>query len=141
MSQHTKIAVIGGSGYIGRALISELSKHSTSEILSVSLHASAGDYGNAKVAPRDVDIFNTKKLHTAIKDCDVVYYLVHMMGQKKYDFAEAEALAAESLVKAIKKTKVMKIIYLGGLGSDKEKLSKHLESRHHTGKLLCYFLL
>ena len=130
------IAVIGGSGYIGQSLISELTKSLDHHVISLSLNAESIDYANDRVVPHNTDIFDTKLLRDRLKECDVVYYLVHMMAQKERDFAEAETDAASSLVNAIKDTNVKKIIFLGGLGNDKDKLSKHLASRHHTGTVL-----
>jgi uncharacterized protein YbjT (DUF2867 family) len=84
-------------------------------------------------------VFDTAALHQNIIDCDAVYYLIHMMSQHTRDFAEAESAAAESFGQAIQQTKVKRVIYLGGLGNDNEKLSKHLASRHKTGEILRSF--
>jgi len=130
------IAVIGGSGYIGKALIARLVAEGQHTIVSLSPHADAADYNSTRVTSKNVDIFDTSSIHEALRGIDVVYYLVHMMGQHLYDFAEAETKAANSLVAAARDTQISKIIYLGGLGNDKYTLSKHLASRHHTGVLL-----
>ena len=58
------------------------------------------------------------------------------MSQNKIDFAEAESRAAESFCMAAINTNIKRVIYLGGLGNDDEKLSKHLASRHKTGQIL-----
>ena len=131
-----KIAVIGGSGYVGQNLIKKLLAETDHEIVSLSLNAESIDYASLRVNAKNTDIFDTEAVQKLLADCDAVYYLVHMMAQKKFDFAEAESKAAESLVNACKETPVQKIIFLGGLGSDKENLSKHLASRHKTGEIL-----
>ena len=59
-----------------------------------------------------------------------------MMAQKELDFAEAESSAALSFCAAVLGSNIKRVIYLGGLGSDNDKLSKHLESRHKTGQIL-----
>ena len=130
------IAIIGGGGYIGQNLIKKFIKDTDDSLFSFSPHAESVDYASNRVSAVNIDIFDTKVLSKALEDMDIVYYLVHMMAQKKYDFAEAEARAANSLVSAVTASKVSRIIYLGGLGNDSDKLSKHLESRHHTGELL-----
>lgn len=94
-----------------------------------------------RLAKHNVDVFDSELLHTYIKTCDVAYYLIHMMAQKKIDFAEAESNAAESFCKAANDSKIRRVIYLGGLGNDDEKLSKHLASRHKTGEILRRTLL
>jgi len=131
-----KLAIIGGSGYVGHHLIAKLITETPHELASLSLNAEKIDYKSDRVTPHNTDVFDTAQLHERLVDCDAVYYLVHMMAQKKYDFAEAESRAAESLIEACKNTSVKKIIFLGGLGNDKEQLSKHLASRHKTGDIL-----
>ena len=132
-----KLAVIGGNGYVGRALIKRLLKETTHEIISLSPHAESNTIIDARLSAKNVDIFNETEMHDALQNCHSVYYLVHMMGQTKMDFELAETKAAESLVAAVKNTEVKQIIYLGGLGDDTDpKLSKHLASRHHTGVVL-----
>ena len=131
-----KIAVIGGNGYIGRNFIDHFSKKTSHSVLSLSPNAEDTHYSSDSVTAKNCDIFDTPRVHELIKDCDIVYYLVHMMSQKKYDFAVAEERAAKSLVEAVDGTRVQRIIYLGGLGADADKLSKHLSSRHYTGEIL-----
>ena len=130
-----KIAIIGGSGYIGQNLIESLSASTDHDIISISRRAEAAKYSHKNVTAVNCSVFDTDQLHGLIKDCDIVYYLVHMMAQDG-DFTEAEERAAKSLVDSTKGTSVKRIIYLGGLGADSDKLSKHLISRHHTGELL-----
>jgi len=131
-----KVAVIGGNGYIGKTLIGQLLGDTSHTLVSVSLHAKDTLYSSTRVSTINADIFDAGAIHQAIKTCDAVYYLVHMMGQTKRDFVAAEADAANNLVRAVKGTAVKRIIFLGGLGNDSENLSKHLASRHNTGEIL-----
>jgi len=131
-----KIAIIGGNGYIGSSLIRRLTEETEHTVVSVSQHAENTHYDSERVSAKNADIFDVNAMHAVLADCDVAYYLVHMMGQTKRNFVEAEADAANSLVEAVKETSVTKIIFLGGLGNDSEHLSKHLASRHKTGELL-----
>ncbi len=131
-----KIAILGASGYIGHNLINKLLKETDYRIVALSLNASKMAVEHDNLDKRDVDVFDTPSLTESLVDCDVVVYLVHMMAQKELDFAEAEAKAAKSFSTAAKSANVKKVIYLGGLGNDQDKLSKHLASRHHTGEVL-----
>lgn len=130
------IAVIGANGYIGHALIQKLLTETSHSIVALSPHVESMQFENKRLSKHNVDVFNTEELHSYIKDCDSAYYLIHMMAQKKIDFAEAELKAAESFCTAAKNTNIKRVIYLGGLGNDSEKLSKHLASRHKTGQIL-----
>jgi uncharacterized protein YbjT (DUF2867 family) len=131
-----KIAVIGASGYIGSNLIERLLKETAHSIIALSPTAELMPLNNVRLAKHNVDVFDTEKLHTYIEKCDVVYYLIHMMAQEKIDFAQAESKAAESFCIASSGSTIKRVIYLGGLGNDNEHLSKHLASRHETGKIL-----
>ena len=131
-----RIAVIGSSGYIGHNLIEKLIKETNHEIVALSPNADSIKFNNKKLTKINVDVFDTKNLAKNIKNCDMAFYLIHMMSQKKIDFAEAESLAARSFCNSVIGSKVQRVIYLGGLGNDEEKLSKHLKSRHETGQIL-----
>ncbi len=131
-----KIAILGANGYIGHNLIQRLMAETNHSVVALSLNAESMTYSHSRLAKHNVDVFDTETLKKYIIDCDVIYYLIHMMAQKKIDFAEAEKRAAESLYDAEIGSRIKRIIYLGGLGNDNEKLSKHLASRHKTGEIL-----
>ena len=64
----------------------------------------------------------------------MAYYLVHGMGRgSKGDFAERERTAARNFAPMAKAEGIGRVVYLGGLG---EPASKHLRSRHETGRIL-----
>lgn len=130
------IAIIGAHGYIGHNLIKRLLAETNHSIVAISLNVESMAINDERLAKHNVDVFDTEKLHEYIKNCDAAYYLIHMMAQKKIDFAEAESNAAESFCAASHNTNIKRVIYLGGLGNDDEKLSKHLASRHTTGEIL-----
>ena len=131
-----KIAILGASGYIGRNLIPRILDETDHEIVALARHVKDMPISSDRLSKIDCDVFNTAELHEAIKDCDILYYLIPMMAQKEQEFDKAESLAAQSLVDASKDTKLKQIIYMGGLGDDNDDLSKHLASRHHTGQIL-----
>jgi uncharacterized protein YbjT (DUF2867 family) len=131
-----KIAIIGANGFIGHNLINRLLTDTSYELIGISKTASKIPIHSERLTKYDVDVFDTSSLASHLEGCTVVYYLIHMMGQKKIDFVLAETNAAISLREAAEKAEVKRVIYLGGLGNDKDKLSKHLASRHHTGQLL-----
>lgn len=130
-----KIAILGANGYIGHNLIDRLLSETDHSIVALSPNVESWAQQHERLSKHNVDVFDTEKLQSYIKDCDVAYYLIHMMAQKNIDFAVAESKAAESLCVAANNSNIKRVIYLGGLGSDKEKLSKHLASRHKTGEI------
>jgi uncharacterized protein YbjT (DUF2867 family) len=131
-----KIAIIGANGFIGHNLINRLLADTNHELVGISREARDIPINDKRLAKYDVDVFDTDSLASHLEGCATVYYLIHMMGQKKVDFALAESKAATSFRQAAEKAGVKRVIYLGGLGNDNDKLSKHLASRHRTGQLL-----
>jgi uncharacterized protein YbjT (DUF2867 family) len=51
-------------------------------------------------------------------------------------FEERDRVAASNFAVAAKRAGVRRVIYLGGLGSQGDRLSPHLASRHETGQVL-----
>lgn len=65
---------------------------------------------------------------------DVVYYLVHGIGQP--GFREADNRAAANVANEAKDAGVRRIIYLGGFVPDDDDLSEHLSSRAEVAEAL-----
>jgi uncharacterized protein YbjT (DUF2867 family) len=74
-------------------------------------------------------------LVSAMEKVDVVYYLIHSLGEGRH-FSERDRDAARNCSRAAREAGVKRIIYLGGLGDPQEDLSPHLRSRHQTGEAL-----
>lgn len=129
------ILLTGASGYIGGRLLPSLENQGyrvrclarRPEILKHKAGAST------EVVPGDV--LDRPSLDSALRGADVAYYLVHSMSSTG-SFEEADRQAAQNFSEAAKAAGVKAIIYLGGLGSDAEKLSPHLRSRHEVGDIL-----
>ena len=82
------------------------------------------------------DVSDESSLRRALDGCDAAYYLVHEMSGD-HDFAEREAAAAASFVRAAASAGVKRIIYLGGvLPRDAAPASPHLRSRARVGEIL-----
>ena len=81
------------------------------------------------------DVTHIDSLERAMAGVDTAYYLVHSMGSDK-DFEQQDRQAASTFSQVAKSAGVKRIIYLGGLGNDEEKLSIHLRSRQEVGKIL-----
>jgi uncharacterized protein YbjT (DUF2867 family) len=142
-SRHLRILVAGGSGFIGRKLISRLSisTSSQSEILCLTRRPDSfsryfGD--NVKVVKGDVS--DPDDMRRVLRGIDIAYYLVHSMeGDAKHwkKFAERDRAAAANFAKAATERGVRRIIYLGGLSHGKyEELSEHMKSRREVGDIL-----
>jgi uncharacterized protein YbjT (DUF2867 family) len=125
-----KIAVLGASGVIGRALLPLLAgKH---EVVAVSRRPRdrSGD-GVRWVA---ADVTERDELNGLFEGADVVYHLVHSLGAK--GFAHRDRLAADAVAEASERAGVRQIVFLGGLGDASKGGSPHLRSRAETAERL-----
>lgn len=131
-----KIAILGASGFIGSNLIKVLLKTTDYEIITIARSVEKIIDESPRLTKISCDVFDTAKLKQSLEGVDTVYFFLHMMAQKNQDYAVAEDKVAHIVGKIVQDNGIKKIIFLGGLGRDSEKLSKHLESRHHSGDVL-----
>jgi uncharacterized protein YbjT (DUF2867 family) len=129
------IAVLGASGYVGGRLVPKLLEEGFSvrclarnpeKLTSRDWHSVEVVYG---------DVLQPESLTTALKNIDVLYYLVHSMQGKK-DFENLDIRAAHNCGYCAKEAGVKRIIYLGGLAKNAANLSPHLKSRREVGNIL-----
>ncbi len=85
----------------------------------------------------EADVLKPETMSGMMEDIDIAYYLIHSMsGTDNEDFHERDIRAAENFGTEARQHNVECIIYLGGLGSAEDDLSKHLKSRQLTGDKL-----
>jgi uncharacterized protein YbjT (DUF2867 family) len=80
------------------------------------------------------DVHDPDTLPAALKGCRAAYYLVHSLDSEAFESLDAEA--ATAFGRAAAEAGVEQIVYLGGLGSETDDLSKHLRSRREVESLL-----
>lgn len=138
MKQKSTIAIMGASGFIGRNLVIHLLKTTNYTIRALSRHPNSitipAEYAG-RVEFVAADVFHKHHTAEALKGCDTVFYLLHMM-YRRGNYYKHEATAAADFGEATQIAGVKRVIYLSGLGSDSDNLSRHLRSRHHTGDIL-----
>ena len=130
-----RVLVTGATGYIGGRLVPRLLEAGHS-VRCFARHAGrlAGRFEGIEVA--EGDLFDREAVSAALRDVEVAYYLVHSMSASKGDFAKRDREAATLFAEAARDAGVAKIVYLGGLGNEKDGLSHHLRSRHEVGDML-----
>jgi uncharacterized protein YbjT (DUF2867 family) len=125
-----RAAVLGATGFIGRALVPVLAAEH--EVIAISRAAGADSSGNVRAVGADVT--DARSLRTALEGVDVVYHLVHSLGAS--NFSEVDSRAATTVARQSARAGVKRIVYLGGLGDDAPNLSAHLRSRAQTAQIL-----
>lgn len=129
------ILVTGASGYVGGRLIKILEK----EGYAIRCLARQPAFVKPRVAAGTEimrgDVLDKASLDKALEGVQTAFYLIHSMASTS-DFQENDRRAAANFGKVAKECGVERIIYLGGLGDDRENLSPHLRSRQEVGKIL-----
>jgi uncharacterized protein YbjT (DUF2867 family) len=124
------VLVAGASGFVGRRLCPAL----TAAGNSVRAMTRDPDKYQGAGDPVFGDVHDADSLHEALTGCRAAYYLVHSLASR--DFERLDAKGARAFGRAAAKAGVQQIIYLGGLGSDADRLSSHLRSRREVEGLL-----
>ena len=131
------ILVTGATGYVGGRLVPRLlEKGYKVRCLARDASRLKNRWNGAEIFQGDV--LDEGSLKKALKGIDTAYYLIHSMGGND-EFSTTDIIAAENFARAAESQKVKRIVYLGGLGSTDENLSKHLLSRLQTGDALRKF--
>ena len=127
--------VLGATGYIGGRLTPRLlnAGYRVRVLARDAGRAAASSWGpDCEIVEGSAD--DTEAIDAAMKDVDVVYYLIHSMSAGS-DFEEADERAARTVAEGASRAGVKRIVYLGGLHPSDAKLSAHLRSRVHVGEI------
>ncbi|WP_116049348.1 SDR family oxidoreductase [Amycolatopsis palatopharyngis] len=126
--------VTGATGYIGGRLVPQLLERGH------TVRCLARDPAKLRDVPwaRQVetvrgDVLDESGLRAAMRDVDVVHYLVHSLQSK--GFAGIDRRAALITAQVAREAGVRRIVYLGGLRPDGDELSDHLASRAEVGEI------
>jgi len=132
-----RVLVTGATGFVGSRLVPTLLDRGH-EV--VALVRDADGYAPpAGVHVAEGDLLEPETLPPAFEidgdPVDAAYYLVHSMdGGPGYE--ERDRNCATNFVEAASDAGVDRVIYLGGLGEDREELSEHLRSRREVEQIL-----
>ena len=118
-----RVLVAGATGFVGRRLCPALTAAGHDVI---AMTRSPDDYKGAGT-PRYGDVQEADSLTAALAGCQSAYYLVHSLGDA--DFERKDPRGASLFARSAKLAGLTRIVYLGGLGRDDDKLSAHLRSR------------
>jgi uncharacterized protein YbjT (DUF2867 family) len=124
-----KVLVTGASGYIGGRLVPELLARGYR--VRVMVRAASPVFKELWPDAEMVvaDALEMASLKMALEDIDTAYYLIHSLLLGPKEFSSTDVQAAINFRKAAEEKQIQRIIYLGGLGDTRTKLSSHLQSR------------
>jgi uncharacterized protein YbjT (DUF2867 family) len=137
-----RILVTGATGYVGSQLVTALLANQH-QVLTASRNPERlkrfGWFDDVTAVTLDAsDPVSAQAAFASSEDAagpvDVVYYLVHAIGQR--DFRDADKAAAAKVAAAASDAGVRRIVYLGGFVPADEALSEHLRSRAEVADAL-----
>lgn len=131
-----RILVTGATGYIGGRLVPELVARGYR--VRIMVRADSPElrerWPEAEIVVADA--LDLDALRSAVEGIHTAYYLIHSLLMGSEDFESADIQAAIRFRTAAAERRVRRIIYLGGLGDSRARLSAHLRSRMRVAEEL-----
>ena len=127
--------VLGATGYIGGRLVTELLQTGHEVLVVARSPDKLQDVPwRNRVEVRGGDVTAPASLEASLAAGDVVYYLVHSLTRP--DFVQVDRAAAHAMAAAAATAGIKRLVYLGGIVPDDDRLSPHLASRAEVGRVL-----
>ena len=134
-----RVLVTGATGFVGSRLVPAL--RAAGHDVTVLVRDAAGDDAPDDVRVVEGDLLEPGSFDAALDSeadglgVDAAYYLVHSM-RAGGEFEERDRRAAENFAAAATDAGVDRVVYLGGLGEERDRLSEHLRSRREVERIL-----
>ena len=134
MNNNRIIALFGGSGFIGKHLIRELTKLDYRVKVATRnpyLKGYLKPLGNpGQIELFKVNIFNKEDVKQVLKNCDFVINLVGILYEtKKQKFYQIHSQFPDMLSNLCKETGIKKLVSISALGVKEKHTSKYMQSK------------
>lgn len=110
-----KVALIGASGFVGKALLNELVSRGN-EVVAIARDTTKIENADEKVSKVAVDVLDTDQLAKALKGADAVISAFNA-GWTNPNLYDDTLAGAEAILKAVKASGVKRYIFIGGAGT------------------------
>jgi uncharacterized protein YbjT (DUF2867 family) len=130
-----RCVVFGATGYLGARLVPALLAAGHEVRVMARQPAKLDDVPwREQVEVIGGDVADGERVQRALDGQHVLYYLVHSLLRS--DFVDFDARAASIVAGAAARAGLSRIVYVGGIIPDGQRLSDHLASRAEVGRLL-----
>ncbi|MGE2715169.1 NAD(P)H-binding protein [Mycolicibacterium litorale] len=136
--KNLRVLVTGATGYVGSRLVSALLDAGADVVVASRNPERLRAFGwYDDVTSVALDAQQPESATRALAEAgpvDVIYYLVHAIGQP--DFRDTDNQAAANVAEAARDAGVRRIVYLGGFVPTDDTLSEHLAGRAEVAEAL-----
>lgn len=137
-----RIVIAGASGFVGMELLRRLSGHYQIIALTRSTLAATAlpEHTNTGIYWLQCNLFSLKQTETALVGSQAAYFMVHSMSPAarltQGQYSDLDLLIADNFSRAAASAGIKRIIYLGGIQPQGNRISDHLRSRLEVEQLL-----
>ncbi|MCX2473656.1 NAD(P)H-binding protein [Pedobacter sp. MC2016-05] len=110
-----KVALIGASGFVGKALLNELISRGN-EVVAIARDTTKIENADEKVSKVAVDVLDTDQLAEVLTGADAVISAFNA-GWTNPNLYDDTLAGAEAILKAVKASGVKRYIFIGGAGT------------------------
>lgn len=136
-----KVLVTGGSGFVGRGILTELldAGHEPVCLIRPGSESKLKKVGLDRVKLVDGDLYDPSSLQEACKACDAVIHLVGIIRERKakgITFPHIHVTGTANVLKAAKQAGVRHFLYMSALGAREHATSLYHQTKYQAEQLV-----